>query len=207
MACGLKEIPSLHYNHGSLQLLVLEDNQIAIVPQDYFNGWYSMTFISLQNNNLTSMPNLAGVAATIEEFSVSGNNIDTCSSLCDMKFPKLKLLYLSRNHLVEINLRNALNTWLQLLVIQLDGNRLTCLQDLTMLTENGTDRSEIVQVYADSNPWDCNHLLWLTENFTFDRDDVTTRRFGWITMRNVDRMICAQPKWLQNRSMLGIGKL
>ena len=84
---------------SALQELNLASNQLTIINDEDFTGLVSLKNLSLSKNKLTIVPNLNGVGKTLQKLLLSGNNITSFLGNSLRNMSALTDLDLANNHL------------------------------------------------------------------------------------------------------------
>ena len=110
-----------------------------------------------------------------EKLDIRDNNIRNCPSDCDISYPVLDKLYLDDNELTKfpliyapnvtlLSIKNnlitdigvsSMETWLRVVQLHLSGNPLTCIPDLSSMTQLST-----LTVTGSSYVCDCQ-ISWM----------------------------------------------
>uniref|UniRef100_A0A182NBT1 LRRCT domain-containing protein n=1 Tax=Anopheles dirus TaxID=7168 RepID=A0A182NBT1_9DIPT len=117
------EIPRIDAleGHGSVTSLNLDGNQIATIEVEAFGHFTSVTRLSLRNNMLTAINYaLFYFPNRLEHLDLSGNAIRDINGFNDLKWPQLRYLNLSHNHIETV--RNQLFKLVALETLDLSHN-------------------------------------------------------------------------------------
>lgn len=82
----------------------LSGNAVASIPGDEINRLVELEILNLAGNKITSFPDNVSSLKSLRELDLSGNVIKGTSDIRSLgQLPSLKVLYLSRNPLSELD--------------------------------------------------------------------------------------------------------
>ena len=163
--CQLKEAPVISWVCSTLQYLRLDFNDISYLPEDYFVNCSQMKHVYFNQNFLHQMPNFEPIRLSLEVFYGDNNEIESCNSLCDFAYPKMRDISLSWNKFSQLpDPRLVRTNWPSLKHLYMAYNNLSTLPDLTTILPGNTTR--MIYIFLDGNPFHCDaDLAWLAEKY------------------------------------------
>ena len=165
LSSNLRNAPLLVDSCQSLQKLQIEDNEIQFLPDNYFSGCAKLRIVNLRKNELKTLPSLQSATKTLVSISIDYNRLTKCGLLCAGSFLKLRSLLLDKNYVEDLDVISLARRWPSLVNIQVSGNKLKTLQDLSNSTFGNlakNPRSQPIVLQAYDNPYMCDKAMsWL----------------------------------------------
>ncbi|XP_043787277.1 insulin-like growth factor-binding protein complex acid labile subunit isoform X3 [Apis laboriosa] len=138
--------------------LDLSGNAVASIPGDEINRLVELEILNLAGNKITSFPDNVSSLKSLRELDLSGNVIKGTSDIRSLgQLPSLKVLYLSRNPLSELD--GLISRSLEALdagqcgIRVLSNSSLDGLPQLTMLTLVGNPLTTIHDTWSPKLKW------------------------------------------------------
>ena len=197
----LRVAPSLQFIGNSLLVLYLSYSNVEF-KTGYLKHGYIMQTLSASYNNLREMPaSLCMIADSLETLSLQGNSITTLKPLHDIRFTRLKWLFLSRNKIYALD-PDAL--WLPyLIIVDLTDNHIRQITDISTVSWGRNVTVGKAEVNLDGNPWHCNASMnWLLQGLHRSDYGIFFKRNSF--MISVENWFCATPQEYQGRLVVDV---
>lgn len=153
---------------------------------------------------MVSVPSaITRLAPTLQSADFCENKILNYSSVFAASFPVLNTLGLSYNKIQEFDILKGLGMWPNLTHLEIDGNRLTYLPNLSSFLLAKTGRDDFVNIEAGFNDFHCNEsLAWVLQNYKLDvQPHDISLIYRSIRLKYVDDVICDTPETFRGLSL------
>ncbi|XP_013168495.1 PREDICTED: protein phosphatase PHLPP-like protein isoform X1 [Papilio xuthus] len=125
----ISNIPSMPRLRSPLKKLLLHDNCIQTLPENFFTVCDRLNILNLSNNRLSRLPRARGPAShCLERLYLTANCLTDDVVDVIIAFRRLKILHLAYNCLTSLP-DNSFNFWLEIEELVVSGNCLTKLPD------------------------------------------------------------------------------
>ena len=159
----LREPPELLPVKATLEVLVLSNNKISIIPSFYFSGFKKLRSLEIDENFLSNLPNIGVVGSSLMSLSASKNRIESLDPLLKQRdLLVLQMFNGSRNNMKALDVK-IFNKVPNVTHFDLTNNKLRHLDDFRpyLVNWNSTLR---LPVSIGFNPWNCGpDLAWMLE--------------------------------------------
>ena len=180
---------------NTLQVLNLSWNNISNISMTYFDSCNQIYSIAMSGNQLSAIPNIKEVTATLQYLRLGNNNISDAKYLHYVHLPKLRVLRLDSNQITYFcfpPLTPALSD------VSISSNRLSVIY----FSQLNATRFEKVYGSLESNPWHCNGSLGWTK-YCITEAQAYMLCMGWLWTREI---ICTSPPNVKGLSPREAGK-
>ena len=117
-------VPPLHHVKSQLILLEIYQTKIPDIPNDFFHGFERLYYLIIFGCNLRAIPNLNGVSRSIVSIDLRENKIVHIDSFYRTYFPKLGTLRLDSNFIAVVDFE-AISKWPKLRMLNLSKNKIS----------------------------------------------------------------------------------
>ncbi|CAK1603079.1 unnamed protein product [Parnassius mnemosyne] len=125
----ISNIPSMPRLRSPLKKLLLHDNCIQMLPENFFSVCDRLCILNLSNNRLSRLPRVRGPPSqNLERLYLTANCLTDDVVDVIIAFRKLKILHLAYNCLTSLP-ENAFNFWPEIEELVVSGNSITKLPD------------------------------------------------------------------------------
>ena len=161
---SVNHFPRLPY-FPKMKTLLLFGNKIRHFPGAFWESFPSLRQLWLQNNKLSSLPELENVKRSVVVLRMRNNWISSIPNFAG--FIKLEILDLSDNYISAVPEESL--SMLTSGKINLDGNPIPCVNELCWLTHT-TSAVTVTLTCQDGTPWSerdpdilCEGTVWIYE--------------------------------------------
>ena len=145
--CGITIAPNVTPLQLSLKNLILNNNRIRSFPVNYFEG-LKLEQLQVNDNLLTSVPPINGLAPSLLILSLSGNLISTIAGLwINATYHRLQSIHLSWNLISTVKVEIPTT---RLNILDLRNNNISSMDD---------PKSQSLTVELGSNPLHCDAVM------------------------------------------------
>ena len=207
-SASIKDPPNLMLIRHTIENLYIRNTLIGKIPILYFNGCLKIKTLDLSSNHVTSFPALFHIAATVNEITISENQITALNMSCNSTFPQLRLIKANGNMITTVDW-SMIRQMPNLTALHLSENRLHYLPDLIKLDISYREIPSETWVYLSGNPWVCdNRLAWVLQGYEWWGVAKGAVSFpdSSITLYSSDRMCCAFPANWKGTALLDLGE-
>ena len=159
----LREPPELLPVKATLEILVLSNNKISIIPSFYFSGFKKLRSLEIDKNFLRNLPNIGIVGSSLMSLIASKNRIESLDPLLKQRdLLVLQMFHGSRNKIKTLDVK-IFNKVPKVTYFDIANNKLRHLDDFRphLVNWNSTIR---MPVSLGLNPWNCGpDLAWMLE--------------------------------------------
>ena len=205
---GLTSMPSINPVKRNLERLVLEYNNISVVPPGYFSAFKTLKYLCMYSNRLHLVPDISALHNTMIYVHLGENNIHSIShSLNGTIYPLVQFLDLSSNAIKTFD-PAMLSLWPSLQVLNLRHNRIFHLPTSYPESRRKQCLYKITPscfLYYGGNPIHCDKAV---------EELITRRRDGYyfvnwnchIKIGALRETVCVSPPQLCGQNLVQLGE-